>query len=197
MRITRAGRGSDLGPVIARPSPTDTIGRSQRNCLPRLCQPRTAPRRDQLLPPSVRNRLVHRTNPVPTGLLKWSPAVENGGAKSAHHLILTNRPESQETQKALGDKGLKRSGKTRCNHARLHQYPPMGVEQTADSSENRGGGVQGGAKSGALSGDSALSDPDLAAVVAAWPSLPATVRQRMVMLAKGRGADAVGCSAAS
>ena len=55
-----------------------------------------------------------------------------------------------------------------------------GLEHTAYSSENPGVAPQGGAKSGALSGDSAPIDPDLAAVVAAWPTLPKATRRRVV-----------------
>jgi hypothetical protein len=65
------------------------------------------------------------------------------------------------------------------------KYPPRGVEQIADSSGNQGGAAQSGAKSGALSGDSAHSDPDLAAVVAAWPVLPDEKRKAIVRLATG------------
>ena len=54
-----------------------------------------------------------------------------------------------------------------------------------DSSENTGVARQGGpAKSGALSGDSAPIDPELAAVVAAWPTLPEAVRRQVVALCR-------------
>jgi hypothetical protein len=61
----------------------------------------------------------------------------------------------------------------------------------AYSSENQGVAPQGGAKSGALSGDSVASgalpaptDPDLAAVVNAWPTLPEAVRRQVVGLVR-------------
>jgi hypothetical protein len=54
------------------------------------------------------------------------------------------------------------------------------LEHPTNSSGNQGGALQSGAKSGALSGDSAPSDADLAAVVAAWPTLPEAVRQQVV-----------------
>ena len=61
---------------------------------------------------------------------------------------------------------------------------PTGTEHTANSSGNQGIAVQGGAKSGALSGDSAPIDPDLLAVVAAWPTLPQAVRRQVVAMVK-------------
>lgn len=73
----------------------------------------------------------------------------------------------------------------------LHQSTPRGVEQIADSSGNTGVTLQGGAQSGALSGDSAQggalpasTDPDLLAVVNAWPKLPEAARQRIVAVVR-------------
>ena len=54
-----------------------------------------------------------------------------------------------------------------------------GLEITAKSSENQGALPEGGAESGAWSGDSAPIDPDLAAVVATWPGLPKATRQQV------------------
>jgi hypothetical protein len=69
------------------------------------------------------------------------------------------------------------------------QVAGMGFETTAFSSEKLGVDDQGGAKSGALSGDSsqggallAPSDPDLMAVIDAWPGLPETVRQSILAM---------------
>ena len=53
----------------------------------------------------------------------------------------------------------------------------------------------GGAKSGAFSADSGPSapapgpavDPDLAAVISAWPTLPETVKAEIVAMVKARG----------
>jgi hypothetical protein len=61
---------------------------------------------------------------------------------------------------------------------------PTGTELPAFSSGNTGVAVQGGAKSGALSGDSALNDPDLLAVVNAWPTLPETTRRGILALVR-------------
>ena len=63
-------------------------------------------------------------------------------------------------------------------------YPPRGVEQIANSSGNQGGALQGGAKSGALSGDSAPIDPDLALIVNHWPALPEKVREKIVVMVR-------------
>lgn len=45
--------------------------------------------------------------------------------------------------------------------------------------------LQSGAKSGALGAGLAPNDPDLAAIVAAWPTVTERVRKRVVKLAKG------------
>jgi len=70
---------------------------------------------------------VDRTNPCQKGAGGGRRVIEKGGEKSgprkdekvsqkpAHHPILPNRTESQETQKALGDKGLERFHKTQCD----------------------------------------------------------------------------------
>jgi hypothetical protein len=67
-----------------------------------------------------------------------------------------------------------------------------GPEQTANSSGNQGVTPQGGAESGALSGDSAEggalpapNDPDLMAVVVAWSTLPEAVRRKVVAVIRG------------
>ena len=66
----------------------------------------------------------------------------------------------------------------------LHPVPPRGVEQIANSSGNQGVALPSGAESGAVGGDSAPIDPDLAAVVAAWPGLPEAVRRKVVALVR-------------
>ena len=90
---------------------------------------------------------VDRTNPCRKGAEGGRRAVEKGGANSgarkdekvaqnpARYPILPNRTESQETQKALGDKGLERFGKTRCNPVRLRQYP-LGESNPCHRTEN-------------------------------------------------------------
>jgi hypothetical protein len=65
------------------------------------------------------------------------------------------------------------------------QVTPTGTELPADSSGNQGVAVQGGAKSGALSGDSAPIDLELALIFNRWPTLPEAVRQRIVAIVKG------------
>jgi len=62
-----------------------------------------------------------------------------------------------------------------------------GLERTANSSGNTGHSEKGGAESGASSGDSAPIDPNLTAVVAAWPDLPETVRQTIVAAVRAAG----------
>jgi hypothetical protein len=64
-------------------------------------------------------------------------------------------------------------------------YPPSsykrkveaaGIELGPQSSGNSGVGGQSGAKCGALDAPKAPLDPDLAAVVDAWPALPPTIK---------------------
>lgn len=81
-----------------------------------------------------------------------------------------------------------------------------GLEQPPESSGNTGVSGSGGADSGALPGDFApqpapatappdrcyptvpSGDPDLSAVVAAWPSLPPALRAGIVAMVKAAGA---------
>jgi hypothetical protein len=67
-------------------------------------------------------------------------------------------------------------------HPALREAGEQGHEHPAKSSGNQGVTLQGGAKSGALSGDSASIDPDLAEVIRAWPTLPEATRRQVVTL---------------
>jgi hypothetical protein len=51
-----------------------------------------------------------------------------------------------------------------------------GIEPAPKSSGNSGGRDQSGAECGALAAPEASLDPDLAAVVDAWPTLPAAIK---------------------
>jgi hypothetical protein len=61
-----------------------------------------------------------------------------------------------------------------------------GLEHPSKSSGFRGFLPEGGAKSGAVGVRIAISDPDLAAVVEAWPTLPEAVRRQVVGLVKAQ-----------
>lgn len=83
------------------------------------------------VPGSRKGEPVDRTNPSRKGSEAGRRAIEKGDANSdarkdekatqkpAHYPILTNRTESQETQKAFGNKGLERLRKILCNPVRL------------------------------------------------------------------------------
>ena len=58
-----------------------------------------------------------------------------------------------------------------------------GIEHTPESSGNRGGFAIGGAKSGAVESEMAtLADPDLARLVAVWPTLSNAVKSAIIDL---------------
>jgi hypothetical protein len=62
-----------------------------------------------------------------------------------------------------------------------------GFEHPAKSSGNDGGGGQSGAECGALGAQNAPLDPDLAAVVDAWPKLPGAIKAGILaMVTAGR-----------
>lgn len=68
---------------------------------------------------------------------------------------------------------------------------PLGFERPPETSGNTGVAGESGAESGALSSDSAPNatpdaptDPELAAVVTAWPDLPPAIRAGIVALVK-------------
>lgn len=68
---------------------------------------------------------------------------------------------------------------------------PMGFESPEDSGQKPPIRPEGGAKSGALSDDSPSEpapDPELAAVVAAWPTLAPAIRAGIVAMVKAGGA---------
>ena len=66
---------------------------------------------------------------------------------------------------------------------------PTGFEHTANSSGNQGVMPQGGAESGALSGNSAPIDPDLAHIINRWPGLPAAIRAGITAMVKAAGVE--------
>ena len=66
----------------------------------------------------------------------------------------------------------------------LFSAPPRGIEQGANSSGNTGSDVRRDANSDAVCGDSIPIDPDLAAVVAAWPTLPESTRAAVLALVR-------------
>lgn len=77
------------------------------------------------------------------------------------------------------------------------EVAPAGIEHPQDITEKPGVPESGGAECGALPGDPALrtppttpptDDPDLAAIMAAWPSLPAPVRAGILAMIRVAGA---------
>jgi len=70
--------------------------------------------------------------------------------------------------------------KKRATQRRL-KVPPRGVEQSAESSENTRIPQQGGPTGGPQSD----RDPDLRAVIDAWPELPQQARQRILAIVHG------------
>ena len=57
-----------------------------------------------------------------------------------------------------------------------------GIEPAPKSSGNQGVGNQSGAECGALNAQRAEFPPDLAAVVDAWPTLPAAIRTAILAM---------------
>ena len=64
----------------------------------------------------------------------------------------------------------------------LFQVEAAGIEPCVNSSGKQGVDGQGGAKSGALTAGEAAGDRELAAISAAWPSLPPAVRAGVMAL---------------
>jgi hypothetical protein len=64
--------------------------------------------------------------------------------------------------------------------------PPQGLERVAKTTGKTGIPDSGGAECGALGAQNAPSDPDLAAVVDAWPTLPEAVRTAILAMVKAR-----------
>ncbi len=70
--------------------------------------------------------------------------------------------------------------------ATLHLDSPEeeGLEPLQDSPEKTTVSEQGGAQSGAHTAPTAVSDPDLAGVISAWPELPEAVRVGIVAMVR-------------
>jgi hypothetical protein len=59
-----------------------------------------------------------------------------------------------------------------------------GIEPPQQYAENSSGSREGGAKSGALAAQNGPVDPDVSAVVEAWPTLPVIVRQNVLAMVR-------------
>jgi hypothetical protein len=95
--------------------------------------------------------------------------------------------ESQESLRNARSPGVPRFCAGRCDsvwHCTNARSTARGVERIANSSGNQGVVLPSGAESGASSGDSAPTDPDLALIVNQWPTLPETVRQKVIGLVR-------------
>ncbi len=66
---------------------------------------------------------------------------------------------------------------------------PRGVEPLAESSGKAYESENGGAGGGAIEGDNAQFDADLATVIAAWPTLADDVKAGIVAMVKAAGGD--------
>ncbi|MCH7685408.1 MAG: hypothetical protein IH899_01785 [Planctomycetes bacterium] len=66
---------------------------------------------------------------------------------------------------------------------------PTGLERTDDSTGNNVIQGQGGAESGAVGAQSALMDPDLRAVIEAWPELPDAVKAGILAMVRAAGGE--------
>ncbi len=58
------------------------------------------------------------------------------------------------------------------------------MRTTSENTGKTGVPQESGAESGASSGDSAPIDPDLAAVVSAWPTLPYAIRAAVLAIVR-------------
>ena len=70
--------------------------------------------------------------------------------------------------------------------------PPDGAEHGQKSSGNQGVGNQSGAESGALGAENAPIDPELAAVVDAWPALPEAIKAGILAMVTAARRDSAG-----
>ena len=61
-----------------------------------------------------------------------------------------------------------------------------GIELPQDSSQNTGVSEKSGAESGAVGARMASSDPDLLAVIEAWPDLPPVVKGSIVEMVRAQ-----------
>ncbi|MBM4225847.1 MAG: hypothetical protein FJ167_13985, partial [Gammaproteobacteria bacterium] len=64
------------------------------------------------------------------------------------------------------------------------KIPPRGFEPSANLSQNLNNSQQGGAKCGALDSESRPIDPELAELVAAWPTLPEPIRAGILAMVR-------------
>jgi hypothetical protein len=69
--------------------------------------------------------------------------------------------------------------------AALPHMEAAGIEPGPKSSGNQGVGNQGGAECGVLGAQIGLLDPELAALVDAWPALPEAIKTGILAMIRG------------
>lgn len=123
-----------------------------------------------------------------------------GGAESGALTAQNRAQQARAENRGESQKKGETNKKARKNRAELpitafsseslpiaaigYPVPPRGNEQSADSLGNSHGSGQGGAQSGALYAPKAPIDPDLAAVVDAWPVLPAAIKAGILAMVR-------------
>jgi hypothetical protein len=133
---------------------------------------------------------------------------EKSGAKSgalaaqiaAQHASAWNRTDSPESSEVVVGAGLVRADAASCEAASNPANGRYWIRTPTETKRETAGGVESGANCGALPDDRPTCptpDPDLAAVIAAWPDLPVAIRGRVVALVRealpvggGRAGDA-------
>lgn len=150
------------------------------------CNPfgRGQPRREQPCCPTwsrllgLRKSITHRCRTEPDS--QTAPkAVQQPAARSG--------TDSQETRKAPENKGFLPIVAAPCNTAQMYKVPPRGVEQIENSSGNQGVAPQGGAESGALGAENGPKDPELGAIIHAWPTLPDAIKAGILAMVRAAG----------
>jgi hypothetical protein len=95
---------------------------------------------------------------------------------------IDEKQESAESPYARSRPELAASGLSSEHDRYYYLVTPTGLEHAQETLEKQGFGGPGGAESGALSDDSGSIDPELARVVAVWPTLPEGVRRAVLAL---------------
>ncbi len=90
--------------------------------------------------------------------------------------------DSQETKKARGKRAILLPNALACDSMHCTQVPPRGDELSQESSGKTYKPDQSGTICGTPNAESRLIDPDLQAIIDAWPDLPEAVRAGVLVM---------------
>ena len=99
------------------------------------------------------------------------------------------RQTSQANSTAHKETPVLQGGASDCDYLPIRPVPERGLEQTVESSGETGITPKGGAESGAVGAGNGPGDPQLRAVIEAWPVLSESTKSDILEMIRAAGGE--------